>query len=135
MIGLVLVTHGQLAAEFRAALEHVVGPQDNMETISIGPDDDMEQRRTDILEAVSRADEGSGVILLTDMFGGTPSNLAISVMDQANVAVLAGVNLPMLIKLASVRGNANLSAAVEEAQTAGRKYINIASRILSGESG
>ena len=135
MIGLVLVTHGQLAAEFRAALEHVVGPQDNMETISIGPDDDMEQRRTDILEAVSRADEGSGVILLTDMFGGTPSNLAISVMDQANVEVLAGVNLPMLIKLASVRGNANLSAAVEEAQTAGRKYINIASRILSGESG
>ena len=135
MIGLVLVTHGQLAAEFRAALEHVVGPQDNMETISIGPDDNMEQRRTDILEAVSRADEGSGVILLTDMFGGTPSNLAISVMDQANVEVLAGVNLPMLIKLASVRGNANLSAAVEEAQTAGRKYINIASRILSGESG
>ena len=135
MIGLVLVTHGQLAAEFRAALEHVVGPQDNMETISIGPDDDMEQRRTDILEAVSRADEGSGVILLTDMFCGTPSNLAISVMDQANVEVLAGVYLRMLIKLASVRGNANLSDAVEEAQPAGRKYINIASRILSGESG
>ena len=135
MIGLVLVTHGQLAAEFRAALEHVVGPQDNMETISIGPDDDMEQRRTHILEAVSRADDGAGVILLTDMFGGTPSNLAISVMDQANVEVLAGVNLPMLIKLASARSNKSLSEAVEEAQTAGRKYINIASRILSGESG
>ena len=135
MIGLVLVTHGQLAAEFRAALEHVVGPQDNMETISIGPDDDMEQRRTDILDAVSRADNGSGVILLTDMFGGTPSNLAISVMDQANVEVLAGVNLPMLIKLASSRNNKTLSEAVEEAQSAGRKYINIASRILSGESG
>ena len=135
MIGLVLVTHGQLAAEFRAALEHVVGPQDNMETISIGPDDDMEQRRTDILEAVTKADDGSGVILLTDMFGGTPSNLAISVMDQANVEVLAGVNLPMLIKLASARNNKSLGEAVEEAQTAGRKYINIASRILSGESG
>lgn len=134
MIGLVLVTHGQLAAEFRAALEHVVGPQDNMETISIGPDDDMEQRRTDILDAVSRADDGSGVILLTDMFGGTPSNLAISVMDQANVEVLAGVNLPMLIKLASARNNKSMSEAVEDAQSAGRKYINIASRILSGES-
>ncbi len=135
MIGLVLVTHGQLAAEFRAALEHVVGPQENMETISIGPDDDMERRRADILEAVSRADDGSGVILLTDMFGGTPSNLAISVMDQANVEVLAGVNLPMLIKLASARSNKTLNEAVEDAQTAGRKYINIASHILSGENG
>ncbi|MEM7427847.1 MAG: PTS sugar transporter subunit IIA [Pseudomonadota bacterium] len=133
MIGLVLVTHGQLAAEFRAALEHVVGHQENLETISIGPDDDMEQRRSDILDAVAKADDGSGVILLTDMFGGTPSNLAISIMDQANVEVLAGINLPMLIKLASARNSKSLSEAVDDAQTAGRKYINIASRILSGE--
>ena len=134
MIGLVLVTHGQLASEFRAALEHVVGPQENMETISIGPDDDMEQRRSDILEAVARADSGAGVILLTDMFGGTPSNLAISVMDSANVEVVAGVNLPMLIKLASSRAGKSLTEAVDDAQEAGRKYINIASRILSGEN-
>ena len=134
MIGLVLVTHGMLASEFRAALEHVVGPQENMETISIGPDDDMEQRRTEILEAVARADDGNGVILLTDMFGGTPSNLAISVMDNANVEVLAGVNLPMLIKLASVRSGNSMTEAVDEAQKAGRKYINIASRILAGEN-
>ena len=134
MIGLVLVTHGQLASEFRAALEHVVGPQENMETISIGPDDDMEQRRSDILEAVARADSGAGVILLTDMFGGTPSNLAISVMDSANVEVVAGVNLPMLIKLASSRAGKSLTEAVDDAQVAGRKYINIASRILSGEN-
>ena len=105
-----------------------------METISIGPDDDMEQRRSDILDAVARADSGSGVILLTDMFGGTPSNLAISIMDSANVEVVAGVNLPMLIKLASARSGKSLADAVDDAQQAGRKYINIASRILSGES-
>ncbi|MEM8688583.1 MAG: PTS sugar transporter subunit IIA [Pseudomonadota bacterium] len=134
MIGLVLVTHGQLASEFRAALEHVVGPQENMETISIGADDDMEQRRSDILDAVARADSGAGVILLTDMFGGTPSNLAISVMDSANVEVVAGVNLPMLIKLASSRTGKSLAQAVDDAQEAGRKYINVASRILSGEN-
>ncbi len=133
MIGLVLVTHGQLASEFRAAMEHVVGPQDNVETISIGPDDDMEQRRTEILEAVGRADTGSGVILLTDMFGGTPSNLAISVMENANVEVLAGINLPMLIKLASVRNDVPLGEAVEQAQVSGRKYINVASQVLSGD--
>ncbi len=133
MIGLVLVTHGQLASEFRAAMEHVVGPQDNVEAISIGPDDDMEQRRTEILEAVGRADTGSGVILLTDMFGGTPSNLAISVMENANVEVLAGINLPMLIKLASVRNDVPLGEAVEQAQISGRKYINVASQVLSGD--
>jgi len=133
MIGLVLVTHGRLAAEFRAAMEHVVGPQDNFEAISIGPDDDMEQRRSDILQAISQADTGDGVILLTDMFGGTPSNLAISVMDNANVEVIAGVNLPMLIKLASVRSEANLEDAIVQAQDAGRKYINVASRVLAGE--
>jgi mannose PTS system EIIA component len=132
MIGLVLVTHGRLAAEFRAALEHVVGPQDGIETISIGPDDDMEQRRAEIIKTVKRVDSGDGVILLTDMFGGTPSNLAISVMEDIQVEVLSGMNLPMLIKLVSIREGASLEDAVEQAQEAGRKYINIASQVLGG---
>ncbi len=134
MIGLVLVTHGRLAEEFKAALEHVVGPQEQVETISIGPDDDMEQRRQDILSAVEAANSGSGVVLLTDMFGGTPSNLAISVMDGKSVEVVAGVNLPMLIKLASVRGDRGLSEAVDEARQAGQKYISVASQVLSGQN-
>ena len=133
MIGLVLVTHGQLATEFRHAVEHVVGPQDNFETVAIGADDDMEQRRADIVDAVARVDTGAGVIVLTDMFGGTPSNLAISVMDKAKVEVIAGVNLPMLIKLASVRETASLGDAVDQAQESGRKYISIASRVLAGD--
>jgi PTS system mannose-specific IIA component len=133
MIGLVLVTHGKLAVEFRAALEHVVGPQTHIETVSIGPDDDVEQRRQDILDAVAAVSSGSGVILLTDMFGGTPSNLAIWVMEAGTVEVIAGVNLPMLIKLASVRGEKALAAAVDDAQDAGRKYINVASRVLNGK--
>ncbi len=131
MIGMVLVTHGHLATEFRAALEHVVGPQKQLVSISIGPEDDMERRRADILEAIHRADSGEGVVLLTDMFGGTPSNLAISVMNGGNVEVLAGVNLPMLIKLASVRDSATLEQAVLQAQDAGRKYVYIASRVLN----
>ncbi len=130
MIGMVLVTHGRLAEEFIAALEHVVGPQDNIEAICIGPDDDMEQRRKDILDSVEVVNGGDGVVLLTDMFGGTPSNLAISVMETAKVEVIAGINLPMLIKLASVRDGGDLAAAVSEAQEAGRKYINIASSLL-----
>jgi PTS system mannose-specific IIA component len=133
MIGIVLVTHGRLAAEFIAALEHVVGPQRNIRAVCIGPDDDMEQRRKDILECVAAVDEGEGVILLTDMFGGTPSNLAISVMDTAKVEVIAGVNLPMLIKLASVRENSSLAAAANSAQKAGRQYINIASGLLKDQ--
>ena len=131
MIGMVLVTHGHLATEFRAALEHVVGPQKQLVSISIGPEDDMERRRADILEAIHRADSGDGVVLLTDMFGGTPSNLAISVMNGGKVEVLAGVNLPMLIKLASVRDTATLEQAVLQAQDAGRKYVYIASRVLN----
>jgi len=130
MIGLVLVTHGRLAAELIGALEHVVGPQENVNAVCIGPDDDMERRRTDILDSIERADSGDGVILLTDMFGGTPSNLAISVMEKANVEVIAGVNLPMLIKLASVRATEPLNTAAEHAADAGRKYINIASQLL-----
>ena len=133
MIGLVLVTHGQLAREFKLAVEHVVGPQEAFETICIGADDDMEQRRLDIVQAVRDADRGKGVIILTDMFGGTPSNLAISVMDEGNIDVLAGVNLPMLIKLASVRGEKPMADALVAAQDAGRKYIAVASRILSGK--
>jgi PTS system mannose-specific IIA component len=134
MIGLVIVTHGGLAGEFRSALEHVVGPQSQIETISIGPDDDMEARRGDILAAVRQVDAGQGVVLLTDMFGGTPSNLSISVMDDANVEVIAGVNLPMLIKLASVRNEVPLAKAVDLAKEAGRKYISVASQVLLGES-
>ncbi|MBB6260767.1 PTS system mannose-specific IIA component [Paenochrobactrum gallinarii] len=133
MIGLVLVTHGRLAEEFLHAVVHVVGQQDNFETVCIGPDDDMEQRRQDIVDAVKRADTGQGVIILTDMFGGTPSNLAISVMEAGKVEVIAGVNLPMLIKLSSMRVSGDMKLALSEAQDAGRKYINVASQVLTGK--
>lgn len=133
MIGMVLVTHGHLATEFGAALEHVVGPQKQIATVSIGPEDDMEQRRKDILDAVKEVDAGDGVVVLTDMFGGTPSNLAISVMDGGHIEVVAGINLPMLIKLASVRDVVSLEQAVIQAQDAGRKYIYVASRVLGGK--
>ena len=134
MIGMVLVTHGRLAAEFIAALEHVVGPQSYIEPICIGPDDDMEKRRADILAAAEEVDSGDGAILLTDMFGGTPSNLAISIMDRARVEVLAGVNLPMLIKLASARVTEPLAVAVAQARDAGIKYISVASTLLTDQS-
>ena len=133
MIGMVLVTHGHLASEFRAALEHVVGPQKQLIAISIGPEDDMERRRADIIEAIHEADSGEGVVVLTDMFGGTPSNLAISVMNGGKVEVLAGINLPMLIKLASVRDATTLEHAVQQAQEAGRKYVYIASKVLNAK--
>ncbi|MBO6724581.1 MAG: PTS sugar transporter subunit IIA [Rhizobiaceae bacterium] len=133
MIGLVLVTHGRLAEEFKHAVEHVVGRQDCLETVSIGADDDMEKRRADILDAVGKVDTGAGVIVLTDMFGGTPSNLAISVMQPGSIEVVAGVNLPMLIKLTSVRRGDDLASALEQAQEAGRKYINVASQVLAAK--
>lgn len=133
MIGLVLVTHGRLAEEFRSALEHVVGPQKAIETVSIGPDDDMDSRRQDIMNAVAATDDGHGVIILTDMFGGTPSNLSISVMSRGNTEVIAGMNLPMLIKLAGVRAENDMQKALVEASEAGRKYIYVASRVLSGK--
>lgn len=133
MIGLVIVTHGELAIELRRATEHVVGPQEAIQTICIGPDDDMERRRDDIRKAVDTVDTGKGVILLTDMFGGTPSNLSISMLREDKVEVLAGVNLPMLIKLAEARQTASLSEASTKAMEAGRRYIAIASRILAGE--
>jgi PTS system mannose-specific IIA component len=134
MIGIVLVTHGNLAREFLAAMEHVVGKQEQARAISIGPDDDMEQRRADILAAAVDVDSGDGAILLTDMFGGTPSNLAISIMDRAKVEILAGVNLPMLIKLATVRRTENIADAVTQARDAGRKYISVASTLLTDQT-
>lgn len=133
MIGLVIVTHGALALEFRNALEHVVGRQSQLETVQIGPDDDADARRQEILHAVERVQSGKGVIILTDMFGGTPSNLAISVMDEAHAEVIAGINLPILVKLASIRGEMPLAQAVSTARDAGRKYIKVASQELSGE--
>jgi PTS system mannose-specific IIA component len=133
MIGLVLVTHGRLADEFRAALEHVMGPQKQIEAITIGAEDDTDLCRSDIIEAVNRVDSGDGVAILTDMFGGTPSNLAISCMSRPNVDVLAGINLPMLVKLAKVRENRSLPEAVDMAQEAGRKYVTIASLVLAGK--
>ena len=128
MIGMVIVTHGRLAAEFRAAMEHVVGVQTQVATVMIGPEDDMDMRRTEIVDAVRDVDSGQGVVVLTDMFGGTPSNLAISVMGSGRTEVVAGINLPMLIKLASVRDDCDLENAVVQAQDAGRKYINVATR-------
>ena len=130
MIGLILVSHGRLADEMRSAMEHVVGAQRNCATVCIGPEDDMEGRRAEILRRIEEVDTGDGVVLLTDMFGGTPSNLAISQMDRKGVEVLAGMNLPMLVKLAKVRSNLPLADAVDFAQSAGRKYIAAASHVL-----
>ena len=130
MIGLVLITHGRLADELRLAMEHVVGAQRYVATVCIGPDDDMDGRRAEILQRITEVDTGDGVVLLTDMFGGTPSNLAISQMDRKGVEVLSGVNLPMLVKLAKVRSSQPLADAVDCAQTAGRKYIAAASHVM-----
>ncbi len=134
MIGMVLVTHGRLAEEFLRALEHIVGAQEQVGLVCIGPDDDMEARRREIIEQVEAVQDGDGVVLLTDMFGGTPSNLAISVLDEGEVEVIAGVNLPMLIKLASLRGQEPLKTVVHEAQEAGRKYISVASQLLAEQT-
>lgn len=130
MIGVVLVTHGNLAKEFLGICEHIMGPQERIETVCIAAGDDMELRREDIMRAVESVDSGSGVVILTDMFGGTPSNLAISVMNSDKIEVLAGMNLPMLIKLLSVRGALPLSQVVLQAQESGRKYVNIARNLL-----
>ncbi len=133
-VGIVLVTHGALAGELRRAMEHVVGPRERVAAVCIGPDDDMERRRDDILARIREVDGGSGVVVLTDMFGGTPSNLAISLLDRARVEVVAGVNLPMLVRLAGARGGGNPAAAAAEARDAGRKYIIVASEALRGPS-
>ena len=131
MIGIVIVTHGKLAEEFLAALEHVVGVQERIAAICIAPEDDMEERRTAIIKAIAAVDDGDGCVLLTDMFGGTPSNLAISAMQESRVEVIAGINLPMLVKLARVREECDLPEAIKLAQDAGRKYINVASQVLT----
>ena len=133
MIGMILVTHGRLAEELRSAMEHVVGAQRCVDTVCIGPDDNMENRRAEIEACIKRCDCGDGVVLLTDMFGGTPSNLAISMMEHEGVEVIAGVNLPMLVKLAKVRSNQPLASAIICAEEAGRKYIACASHVLHGE--
>jgi mannose PTS system EIIA component len=130
MIGLVLVTHGKLASEFVTAMEHVVGPQKAIAAICIGPEDDMEARRADIASAVKAVDAGVGVIILTDLFGGTPSNLAISLMEPGRVEVIAGINLPMLIRLEGARKMMKVTQAVAAAREAGRKYISVASEVL-----
>lgn len=134
MIGLILVTHGRLADQFVEAMEHVVGPQDGIVTVCIGPSDDMEQRRAEIADAIAKVDIGKGVIVLTDLFGGTPSNLAISLLDAGHVEVIAGINLPMLIRLAGARKTLSVVDAVEAAQVAGRNYITVASELLGAES-
>jgi len=131
MIGLVIVTHGALAKEFLVAMEHVVGPQKNIEPICIGPHDDMEKHRQNIKDAITKVDDGKGVIILTDLFGGTPSYLAISLLDSGNIEVIAGVNLPMLIRLESARKSLLIDKAVLAAKDAGRKYINVASELLA----
>src|ERR1700742_4424060 len=133
MIGLVLVTHGRLADEFKAALEHVMGPQKQIEAVTIGAEDDSDLCRSDIIEAVNRVDTGDGVAILTDMFGGTPSNLAISCMSRPQGEVLAGIHLPMRVKLATVGEEPSLPDAIAMAQEAGRKYVTIASRVLAGK--
>lgn len=130
MIGLVLVTHGRLAEEFVVAMEHVVGAQERIVPIAIGPDDDMEERRADIARAIETVDDGRGVIVLTDLFGGTPSNLAISLMNQGKIEVIAGINLPMLIRLGGARKTMRVAEAVAAAREAGRKYISVASEVL-----
>ena len=130
MIGMILVTHGKLAEHFIDAMEHVVGKQEGVATICIGPNDDMEQRRQDIADAISRVDTGDGAIILTDLFGGTPSNLAISLLDTGRIEVIAGINLPMLIRLAGARKSMNVVEAVQAAQIAGRNYITVASEFL-----
>ena len=130
MLGMVLVTHGNLANEFVAATQHVVGKQEQVETVCIGPEDNMEVRREEILRKVEQVDSGNGTLVLTDLFGGTPSNLAISIMDKAKVEIIAGVNLPMLIKIVTLRKDKNLKDTALGAQEAGKKYINIASQLL-----
>jgi PTS system mannose-specific IIA component len=133
MIGLVLVTHGHLADELISAMEHVVGPQDKVEAVCIGADDDIEQRRSDIISAVKAVSTKDGVVLVTDMFGGTPSNLAISIMGKSKLEVISGVNLPMLVKFASCRDKENLEECVIKIQESGKKYINIASRLIKAD--
>ena len=134
MIGLVLVSHGRLAEELRLAMEHIVGPQQAVATVCIGPDDDMDLRRQDIRNSIASVDQGDGVVVLTDMYGGTPSNLAMQMVEQGKaVEVLAGVNLPLLVKLAKIRGSEPLHEALDHAKAAGRKYIALARDVAAAK--
>jgi PTS system mannose-specific IIA component len=134
MIGMILVTHGKLAEEFVHAMQHVVGRQEAVATVCIGPNDDMEARRREIADAVRTVDSGEGAVILTDLFGGTPSNLAISLMKAGRVEVIAGINLPMLIRLAGARKTMDVAAATKAAREAGRNYITIASEFLGHDA-
>ncbi|MFT4027924.1 MAG: PTS sugar transporter subunit IIA [Novosphingobium sp.] len=134
MIGMILVTHGKLAEEFVHAMQHVVGRQEAVATVCIGPNDDMERRRKEIADAVRQVDSGGGVVILTDLFGGTPSNLAISLMKAGHVEVIAGINLPMLIRLAKARNSMSVKDAAKAARDAGRNYITIASEFLGQDA-
>jgi mannose PTS system EIIA component len=133
MIGVVIVTHGQLAGELQAALEQVAGPQSQMESIAVGPDDDLALRRTEIAAAVTRADQGHGAVIMVDMFGGTPANLAVTAMVDGRVDVISGVNLPLLVKFAQVRSTCAMAEAITKAVLAGRKYVVVASQVLAGQ--
>lgn len=135
MIGIVLVSHGNLANEFAKTLEHIVGPQENLITVSLFPDDDMEVKRKEIQDAIQQVEKNQGVVILTDMFGGTPSNLAHSLLKGQNVEIVAGMNLPLLIKLVSSRKTKSLHESVLLAQEAGRKYIHVASQTLNESEG
>jgi PTS system mannose-specific IIA component len=130
MLGLIIIAHGNLAQEMVSVLEHVVGPQTQLQAVGIGPDDDVEKRREDLIKAITEVNSGEGVVICTDMFGGTPSNLAISLLDQQPVDVLAGFNVPALVKLASIRDKVSLKDALAQAHEAGQKYMNVASQLL-----
>lgn len=134
MIGIVIITHGNLAREFKAVVEHVMGPQMHFCAFGIQNEDDISQKRKELIEIVQSFDQGTGVAVLTDMFGGTPSNLALSLLDLNNVEVIAGVNLPLLIKLVSLRDKKSLQEAMKEAQEAGQRYINLASHFLAASN-
>ena len=123
MIGLVIVTHGALAKALRDAMEHVVGAQKSLATVCVESDAGFDSQRAEIASRIAEVDQGDGVILLTDMFGGTPSNLALSLTQPGAVEILGGVNLPMLVKLAKIRGNYSLAEVVRHAEAAARKYI------------
>ncbi len=133
MIGIIVVTHGGLAQELVAITQHVVGQVDGVRSIGVGPDDDLEKRRAEIREAVAAVDAGAGVIIVTDMFGGTPANLAATQQVKGRVEVLAGANLPMMIRLMESRETLGVVEAAEAACEAGRRFIAVASGGLNGD--
>lgn len=133
MIGLIIITHGNLAIELKSSLENIIGPQKDLETVCIGYDDDVDKRKEEVKELISKVDSGNGVILLTEMFGNTPSNLLISLIDENKIEMIGGINLPLLVKLGSLRENSSIEEVIHTSVEAGHKYIGIASEILSKE--